>query len=179
MTKATARDNRDAQPCPNCQEMLTIPKSTRSFICRSCNAILNVIDKDETIVLKVVGKSVEEDTDYIDLEREITGLKSELDRLHGQYQSQMAQSIGSTPKRIGIIGLVVAVAALFVYLFSPQAALIVGAVGLVAFLFGISSSYLQKRSHTTETANLVRTISQLGSKRDLLQRKAAQLKTRV
>lgn len=54
----------EVQPCPNCSIELPIPKSTRSFICKSCDAIIKVIGTDDGVVLKVVGKSVEDDPTY-------------------------------------------------------------------------------------------------------------------
>src|SRR6185369_6471703 len=90
----------DSDACPNCGKQLTVPKSTRSFICRFCDAVLKVVLKEDGFELKVVGKSVEEDPDYRSLEAEVADLKRELEDLHARYGREMARDHGRTGSRV-------------------------------------------------------------------------------
>jgi hypothetical protein len=93
--KNAAKPSADVQDCPNCGQELTVPKSTRSFICRHCDAIIKVIQKDEGVDLKVVGKSVVEDPTYQALEAQVRELRVELAEMHKKYEAHMADVPGT------------------------------------------------------------------------------------
>jgi hypothetical protein len=165
--------------CPNCKQPVTVPKSTRSFICRSCDAVIKVIGKDAGVELKVVGKSVEEDPEYLALEVEVAALKSQLDALHVKYLAAMAKETGkggSRLRNLGVLAVIVGVVAL------PWSAKLGGAialVGLVAVVAGMAVNSAKKRAKHAETSPISDEMHRIGAQRDLLQRKAARLKTLV
>ena len=90
----TKKSASEVQPCPNCATELPVPKSTRSFICRACDAIIKVIATDDGAVLKTVGKSVEDDPNYQAYEAQAAELVAELDEMHKRYLVEMSKKPG-------------------------------------------------------------------------------------
>ena len=177
--KTSKKPAAETDACPNCGEQLTVPKSTRSFICRSCDAVLKVVLKDDGVELKVVGKSVEEDPGYQSLEAEVAVLKRELEELHLRYGKEMARDHGRAGSRLRNLGILAVVVGLLVAIWAPLwgGAMVLG--GLVATVAGLLVNSSRKRAKLAAAIPLRDEIDRVGARRDLLQRKAARLKTQV
>jgi hypothetical protein len=175
----SAKKPADSDACPNCGQELTVPKSTRSFICRFCDAVLKVVLKEDGVELKVVGKSVDEDPDYRSLEAEVADLKRELDDLHARYGAEMARDYGHAGARVRNLGVLAVVAGPVTALFAPAAGGIVAIGGAAAVVVGMVVNSARKRAKQAATIPLRDEIDRVGARRDLLQRKAARLKTQV
>jgi hypothetical protein len=169
----------DVQACPNCSQDVTVPKSTRSFICRHCDAIIKVIEKDDGVDLKVVGKSVEEDPTYQALEVQVRELKTELAEMHKRYEAHMAEVPGTGGGKVGWTGVLLVPVGLAAMLFSLKVGGLITLLGLVCIVGGFLVRNSARRAHLVVAAELGQTITTIGSQRDLLQRKAARLKTEV
>ncbi len=169
----------DTETCPNCREQVTVPKSTRSFICRWCDAVIKVIAKDDGIELKVVGKSVDDDPTYQSLEARVVEIKRELADLHARYEKEMARDHGKGGSRTRTFGVLTAVAGLPVALLNPAIGGALVGAGVVATVAGMKVNSSRKWSKEARAGEISREIERLGAERDLLQRKAARLKTQV
>ena len=174
-----AAKSADVQACPNCGQDVTVPKSTRSFICRHCDAVIKVIQKDEGVDLKVVGKSVEEDPTYQALEAQIRELKSELADMHKKYEAHMADVPGTGGGKVGWTGVLLVPVGLIAMIFSLKVGGAIALLGLVCAIGGFLVRNSARRAHLAVAAEMGETITGIGSQRDLLQRKAARLKTQV
>ena len=169
----------DAAECPNCKQSVTVPKSTRSFICRSCDAIIKVISSEQGATLKVVGKSVDDDPTYQAIESHVAALKEELGHLHAQYLVEADRSYGSSGswmRNLGWLALVVGVVSI-VWSAAYGVGLVLG--GIVGILAGAAINASRKRAKQAAMAEISDTLQKIGAQRDLLQRKAARLKTQV
>jgi hypothetical protein len=175
----SAKKPTDSDACPNCGQQLTVPKSTRSFICRFCDAVIKVVLKEDGVELKVVGKSVEEDPDYRSLEAEVADLKRELEDLHARYGREMARDYGRAGSRVRNVGVLALVAGPVAAVFAPVAGGIVAVGGVAAVGVGILVNSARKRAKQAAAIPLRDEIDRVGARRDLLQRKAARLKTQV
>lgn len=173
------KTNIESSTCPNCKESITVPKSTRSFICRHCDAIIKVIQKDTDIELKVVGKSVEDDPTYQAIEAQVQDLRAELAEMHKRYEEFMAIDVGNIGGRSFMLAVVVCIGGLVALFWSPAVA---GTIVVISLLVGVvgwaihRSRKLRKLAVATEMSE---TMAKIGAARDLLQRKAARLKTAV
>lgn len=165
--------------CPNCQQPVTVPKSTRSFICRSCEAVIKVINKDNGVELKVVGKSVDDDPTYRALESEVAALKAELADLHARYLVEAAREYGSGGTVLRNVGVLVALVGLVWAIFSLAVGAAVFAAGVVLVAVGVAVNSSKKRAKQAATGELTEAMNRVGARRDLLQRKAARIKTEV
>jgi len=177
--KNAAKSPTDALDCPHCGKSITVPKSTRSFICRHCDAVIKVIQTDEGVSLKVVGKSVEEDPTYQALEAQIRELKTELTEMHRRYETYMALPVGAGGGKAGWTGLLVVVVGLVAMIFSLKVGAAIAAIGLLAVVVGFATRSSARRAHRAVAGEMAQTITTIGSQRDFLQRKAARLKTQV
>jgi hypothetical protein len=177
--KTVKKGATDTDVCPNCGQELTVPKSTRSFICRFCDAVLKVVEKEDGVELKVVGKSVDEDPDYQSLEARIADLKLRLDELHTRYGKEMARDHGRAGSRIRNLGVLALLVGSVVAIYRPLAGGVVVLAGLAAVLAGMVVNSARKRAKQAATIPLRDEIDRVGAERDLLQRKAARLKTQV
>lgn len=165
--------------CPNCAGIINIPKSTRSIICRHCDAVIKIIDKDEGVELKVVGRSVAENPTYQELETQVAAIKEHLKELHVEYEAEMARPMPKGMLRVGMLGLLAIFGGLVALLFDPQVGGIVVLVGLVMTIAGFAMHSRTKRAKFATGMRMSKQIEQVGAQRDLLQRKAARLKTEV
>jgi hypothetical protein len=175
----SAKKPADTEACPNCGQQLTVPKSTRSFICRHCDAVLKVVLKDEGVELKVVGKSVDEDPDYQSLEAEVADIRRQLEDAHARYGREMARDYGRAGSRVRNLGMLAVLVGLVVLPFAPVKGAVVALVGGVAVAAGMVVNSARKRAKLAAAIPLRDEIDRLGARRDLLQRKAARLKTQV
>jgi len=166
----------ETQPCPNCAELLPIPKSTRSFICRGCDAIIKVIGTDDGVVLKVVGKSVEDDPSYQAIEAQVAELMSELEELHKRYNAEMSNPISRAFFRFGLLGILALLVGLVILVWSLVAGAVLAITGFVLMIFGFGMHAARSRAFESVTGEMARTIERIGQRRDLLQRKAARMK---
>lgn len=169
----------EVQPCPNCSIELPIPKSTRSFICKSCDAIIKVIGTDDGVVLKVVGKSVEDDPTYQAYEAQAAELVAELDTLHKQYIVEMAKKPGPGNFRRGLFGVVIVLAGLIVMIWSFAVGATLAGFGLLVAVASFASHSRRKSAFEAHTGELSRTMEKIGQRRDLVQRKAARMKVEI
>jgi hypothetical protein len=169
----------DTSLCPNCKQTITVPKSTRSFICRHCDAIIKVIQKEHDVELKVVGKSVEDDPDYQAIEAQVTELRAELTDLHARYVAFMANDIGNIGGRSFLLGLAFVVAGAVIAIWNGGLGGAVGLVGLVVGVAGWLIHRSRKIAKMSAGAEMSRTMDKISAERDRLQRKAARLKTAV
>jgi hypothetical protein len=169
----------DMESCPNCKQPVTVPKSTRSFICRSCDAIIKVISTDAGVELKVVGKSVEEDPTYQALENDIAAVKAELADLHARYLVEMARDYGSAGSVVRNLGVLAVLGGLVAMIFAPTPGALIAGGGLLAVVAGIAINASKKRAKQAVTGEISEALSKMGAQRDLLQRKAARMKTQV
>lgn len=169
----------DVQPCPNCGTELPVPKSTRSFICRSCDAIIKVIGTDDGAVLKVVGKSVDDDPTYQAYEAQAAELVAELDEMHKRYIEEMAKKPGSFGFRIGVFGLIVFVAGLVVLIWSLAVGGTLAAFGLLIAIAAFTSHHQRMSAFEAHTGEIARAMERIGQRRDLIQRKAARMKVEI
>lgn len=169
----------EVQPCPNCGTELPIPKSTRSFICRSCDAIIKVLGTDEGVALKVVGKSVEDDPTYQAYETQAAELVAELDTLHKQYLVEMAKKPGPGNFRRGLFGVVIVLAGLIVMIWSLAVGATLAGFGLLVAVASFASHSQRKSAFEAHTGEMSRTMDKICQRRDLVQRKAARMKVEI
>ena len=177
--KTVKRPPADTDVCPNCKQQVTVPKSTRSFICRSCDAVINVMLTEDGTELKVVGRSVEENPTYQSLESEIAALKRELDDLHARYVAEMARDYGRTGPRLRTLGLLVLIVGVVWMVWNPVAGGALAGGGLVVAVAGIAITVSRNRAKNAVSGELSDEMFRVGARRDLLQREAARLKTKV
>lgn len=169
----------DSDLCPNCSKSVAVPKSTRSFICRECDAILKVVHTDEGVRLTVVGKSVEGDPTYQALEQQVVEVKAELDDLHARYLVEADRPIGHGPLNVGRFGVLAALAGLVTTPFAALAGLSIVGLGVLLAIGGYAVNASRKRAKQAVLGEMTNTIAKVGERRDLLQRKAARIKTQV
>ncbi|MBK6314134.1 MAG: hypothetical protein IPF53_07395 [Blastocatellia bacterium] len=173
------KSSAEVQPCPNCATELPVPKSTRSFICRSCDAIIKVIGTDDGIALKVVGKSVEDDPTYQAYEAQAAELVAELDELHKRYLVEMAKKPGAGNFRRGIFGVVILFGGLIVMIWSLAVGATLAGFGLLVAVASFSAHSRRKAAFEAHTGEISRTMEKIGQRRDLIQRKAARMKVEI
>ena len=169
----------ETSTCPNCKQTITVPKSTRSFICRHCDAIIKVILKDHDIDLKVVGKSVEDDPTYLAIEAQVNELRAELAEMHARYQAFMATDIGNIGGRTFLFAIAAVVVGLVVMIWSAKVGALVVVGGLAVGVVGWAVHRSRKLKKLAAGAEMSETLAKIGAARDMLQRKAARLKTAV
>jgi hypothetical protein len=177
--KSAKKPTAETDLCPNCGNEVTVPKSTRSFICRSCDAVIKVVAKEDGVELRVVGKSVNDDPTYQSLEAEVADLRRDLDDLHARYTAEMARDYGNAGtyvRNLGVLGVIVGAATV---LFNRPVGAGVAAAGLVAFVLGVLINGARKRARQRVTGELSDALHRVGAQRDMLQRKAARLRTQV
>jgi len=176
---AATKQHVDSSLCPNCKQAITVPKSTRSFICRHCDAIIKVIQKETDVELKVVGKSVEDDPTYQAIESQVTELRAELAEMHKRYEAWMATDIGKIGSRTFLFALVAIPAGLITMIWSASAGAAIAGLGLVVGFVGWFVQRGRKQAKQVVATEMSDTIFKIGAQRDLLQRKAARLKTEI
>ena len=169
----------DVQPCPNCGTELMIPKSTRSFICKSCDAIIKVIGTDDGVTIKVVGKSVEDDPDYRAYEAQAAELVAELDEMHKRYIVEMRKKPGSTFFRIGVLSLLVFLGGLVTLIWSLGVGATVAGFGFLLAFAAFTTHSRRMAAFESHTGEISRTMEKIGQRRDLIQRKAARMKVEI
>ena len=165
--------------CPNCSGTINVPKSTRSIICRHCDAIIKIVDIDDGLELKVVGKSVAEDPTYQDLETQIAALKEHLAELHKAYETETAKPVSQGMLRLGLLGLLAIVVGLVWLLVTPGVGGAIAVAGLMLTIAGFAAHSARKRARLDTLTPMSKQIEQVGAQRDRLQLKAARLKTQV
>jgi len=175
----TQKSTSDVQPCPNCETELPVPKSTRSFICRECDAIIKVIATDDGAVLKVVGKSVEEDPTYQSYEAQVAELVAELDDLHKRYVVEMATKPGPAVFRIGLLGLVAFIAGALTTIWSLTIGGVIGGLGLLVAVAAFVLHGTRMAAFQSRAGEMSKAIERIGHERDVIQRKAALLKVTI
>lgn len=167
------------QPCPNCGTELPVPKSTRSFICKSCDAIIKVIGTDDGVVLKTVGKSVEDDPDYRAYEAQAAELVAELDTMHKRYIVEMAKKPGSGFFRIGVLSLIVFLGGIVTMIWSLGVGATIAGFGLLMAVAAFMTHSTRMTAFETHTGEISKTMERIGQRRDLIQRKAARMKVEI
>lgn len=177
--KVTQKPASDVQECPNCNKDVTIPKSTRSFICKECHAVLKVVETESGASLKVVGRSVEENEEYQVVEAQVIEIKAKLKQLHETYQSAVNKPLGSATLIGAWLGVLTIPVGLISSIFSGKTGLFVAGAGVVVFLLMVLVRKSQKSSREASARKIADAINEMGSQRDRLQRKAASIKTRL
>jgi hypothetical protein len=179
MMKSVSKQPADSAVCPTCKQQVTVPKSTRSFICRSCDAVIKVVLADDGVELKVVGRSVEDDETFQALEARIAALKEEIDDLHTQYVVEMERNYGSAGSRIRNVGFLALLMGIVWSLRAPAIGAAIAGAGLIATIVGIAVNSSRKRTKQVVAGPIADALHRVGAERDLLQRKATRLKTIV
>jgi hypothetical protein len=163
--------------CPNCGAEVVVPKSTRSFICKSCDAIIKAIGADDGFILKVVGTSVEENAEYRSLESSANELRRELDELHLVYEADAMKPVGKGPVFVGIVGLIVMLAGLVALAFvRKRLGIGVTGIGAVLFLTGLGVRSFLAGKRRRYLAGMSDEMMRLARERDTLEARAAQIK---
>lgn len=165
----------ETQACPNCDAQLTVPKSTRSFICKSCDAILRVFSSDEGVELKVVGKSVDDDPTFQALESRIAELKAELGELHATYEAAALKPIDKAGARVRLLGVLGVVVGLGVAIADVRLGAIVAGIGVALAAVGHVVNAMQLRAKQAGLSDLTANIARLAEERDNTQRRAAMM----
>lgn len=165
--------------CPNCSAVVNIPKSTRSIICKSCDAIIKIVGTEAGDELKIVGRSVEENPTYQQIEAQVADLKREIAEMHAEYEREVSRPVEPTLRRLGWFGVAVAVPGSAAVLVSATAGAGALAAGVALAVTGFVGHRRRKRERATAATEISKAIERLGAQRDMLQRKAARLKTEV
>jgi hypothetical protein len=168
----------DSDICPNCNAEVTVPKSTRSFICKSCDAILKVFATEDGVEMKVVGKSVEDDPTYQQFEDQVAKLKADLDGLHARYEAEALEPIDPSARRIAMLGMLAVVAGVVVVFWSPGVGAGIAGAGAALAVVGLLVNSARKRAKVAQLAELSKTIAAAAARRDELQRSAAMLRVK-
>jgi len=171
------RKEESGSVCPNCGADVVIPKSTRSFICKACDAIIKAIASDEGTILKVVGTSVEENPEFQTLEASANEFRKELDELHLRYEEEASKPIAKAPAQVAILGGIVTIAGLVMLAFVRKR-LGIGVTGLgVMVLFGgLVVRSIVAGQRRTFLAQMSGEMQRLARERDMLEARAAQIK---
>jgi hypothetical protein len=172
-----ARQEEGTSLCPNCGAPVVVPKSTRSFICKACDAIIKAIASDEGVILKVVGTSVEENPEFQTLEASANDFRKDLDELHLVYEAEAMKPVAAAPARVAMLGVLVTVAGLVALAFVRKR-LGIGITGLGAILLfgGIVVRSVVAAQRRTYLAQLSSEMQRLARERDMLEARAAQIK---
>jgi hypothetical protein len=165
--------------CPNCDAAINIPKSTRSIICHSCDAILKIVEREEKPELKVVGRSVSDDPTYQELSRQIEEVRAHLADLHADYQREVEKPFATSMRSVGWLGLLLALVALPALFYSGTIAAALAVVGVVIAVAGFAAHSSRAGARKRMLQEMTKGIERVAAQRDLLQRKAARIKTEV
>jgi Flp pilus assembly protein TadB len=154
-----------------------VPKSTRSFICRSCDALIKAVKTDAGYSLRLLGKSVEENEEYQALEEQIESLRQEIAEMHRKYEAEALRPTAPGTGRLVIACWLVALAGL-VMLFTPLSRpglwVVIGAFGLIVGLALVRGRLRSARRRVLSAMSAE--IEKYAAERDLLQRRAARIK---
>jgi hypothetical protein len=163
--------------CPNCEAEVVVPKSTRSFICKACDAIIKAVDSDEGVILKVVGTSVDENPEFQTLEASANTVRRELEELHLVYEAEAMKPVAKAPARVAVLGVVLTIAGLIALAFVRKR-LGIGVTGLGAVLLfgGILVRSLAAGKRRAFLAGMSDEMLRLARERDMLEARAAQIK---
>ena len=163
--------------CPNCGADVVVPKSTRSFICKACDAIIKAIAAEDGLILKVVGTSVEENPEYQTLEASANEFRRDLDDLHLVYEAEAMKPIATTPARVAIFGAVVTVVGLVALAFvRKRLGIGITGLGLILFFGGLVVRSVVASSRRAYLAGMSAEMLRLARERDMLEARAAQIK---
>jgi cell division protein FtsB len=165
--------------CPHCGAAVVVPKSTRSFICKSCDAILKAVRTESGYVLKLLGKSVDDDPEYQTLERDATELRQQVTQLHAEYLEVSGRALGKGAGRVALAGIVVILIGALVFVvdrFASAALVLVGGGMLLGGYLVRSRQIAQKK---VEMGTLGEALERLARERDMLEARAAQMKVRT
>ena len=165
--------------CPNCNGTINVPKSTRSIICRHCEAIIKIVDVEDGLALKVVGRSVAEDPTYQELETQIAAVKEHIADLHKEYEAEAAKPFSTSMFWIGIFGLFATLVGVVLLVFVPLLAGGLLVAGVMLAVVGFTDHGRRKRARLEVLTAMSKQIEKVGAQRDLLQLKAARIKTQV
>jgi hypothetical protein len=163
--------------CPNCGAEVVVPKSTRSFICKACDAIIKAIGSEEGFILKVVGTSVEENPEFQTLEASANDFRKELDELHLVYEAEATKPVGKTPARLALLGVVVTVGGLILLAFvRRKLGIAVTGLGAILFFTGLIVRSIIAGRRRAYLAGMSAEMLRLARERDGLEARAAQIK---
>ena len=163
--------------CPNCGGDVVIPKSTKAFICRHCDALLKAFSTESGEELKLLGKSVDENEEYQALDDEVGRLGVAVQDLHSKYEFEAIRSYGKAPARLKALALVLLIAGAVAWLAAPgPVATSVVATGLVAFVAGRVARRSQRKARQARLAELGRELEAAARQRDTLAARAARIK---
>jgi hypothetical protein len=165
--------------CPNCSGTINVPKSTRSIICRHCEAIIKIVDVEDGLELKVVGRSVADDPTYQELESQIAVVKEHIADLHKEYEAEVAKPFSMSMFRIGIFGIFATLVGVVLLIFVPLVAAGLIGAGVLLTVLGLADHGRRKRARLEVLTAMSKQIEQAGAQRDRLQLKAARIKTQV
>jgi hypothetical protein len=165
--------------CPNCGAEVVVPKSTRSFICKSCDAIIKAIGSEDGFILKVVGTSVEENPEFQSLEASANDVRRELDDLHLVYEAEATKPVANAPARVAFAGALVTVVGLVALLFvRRKLGIAVAGLGAVLFFAGMVVRSIVAGRRRSYLARMSAEMLRLARERDMLEARAAQIKVR-
>jgi hypothetical protein len=172
------RDVSSDTACPNCGATVVVPKSTRSFICKACDAILKAARTESGFVLKVLGKSVGENPEYQTLESAAAELRAQVEEIHAAYLEEARVKVGGAATLLAIVGFAaVVLGGAFALLHSSG--WLVAAAGLVALVVGLVVRSRQVARKRSETASLGAELERLARERDMIEARAAQIRVRT
>lgn len=163
--------------CPNCGNEVVVPKSTKAFICKHCDALLKAAQTESGYELKLLGKSVDDNGEYQALTDEVARLRIEIQDLHAKYELEAIRSYGKAPGRMRALAIVLLVAAGLVWLFGmPQAASWTAIAAAVALVLSWVLRRGQNKARQTRLQELGRELEEMARRRDDLDARAARIR---
>jgi hypothetical protein len=163
--------------CPQCGKDVVIPKSTKSFICRHCDAIIKAAETDDGVSLALLGRSVNDDPTYQAFEARVIELQEQIAQHHADYERAASMPVGGAGLKIGVLGVVIAVVGL-VGLLTPfwSVARWVAIGGGALAVAGFVTRNAQVRAKLASLAQQSEIIARLAEERDENQRRAARMR---
>ena len=163
--------------CPNCGTPVVVPKSTRSFICKACGAILKAVQTESEAVLKVLGRSVADDPEYQALERSVAETREELAEKHERYLGEAQRPVGRGALKVMVAGVLMLLAGVVLLVAGVGAvggAILVAGVLLLIGSSAVRSSQLGRKRRVV--AELSAELESLARERDMLEARASRMK---